>query len=363
MMVLALLPALAFIAKNAILFHFPFVATGAGNALYLGNNPLTGGYDPAYLGLGFDVGSIARDQSHLTLEAERLLRGAAGIVMASRDIGDQLALHLHKLGAFLFITNAEIEGPVALLRAWRIGLFVLAALGAWALRRQLLGWVIVATLGYQVAVHVPVLFTLRYSVGTIDPWLVLLAGIGLATFVDDRRRTRIAAVGAAMMLALAAGVAVQRYAGMPEPDVLAAARVRVWEGTPQQVAVGASGAEIEIREAPRFHPWANHVLLLQASVQGGSRRCEWFRISFRPLGDSSFAGGHSRCIPRGHVARYQLGGVPLRLNSPGTLRIEAVAGGGPVLDIRRIAVYSPRGGAAYRAQLLGEPPPPELEPR
>ena len=33
---------LAFIARNWLLFAFPFFATGAGNALYLGNNPATG---------------------------------------------------------------------------------------------------------------------------------------------------------------------------------------------------------------------------------------------------------------------------------------------------------------------------------
>ena len=57
----ALAPIALFIVKNAWLFGLPFFATGAGNALYLGNNPLTGGFDPNYLGLYFDVGAIARD--------------------------------------------------------------------------------------------------------------------------------------------------------------------------------------------------------------------------------------------------------------------------------------------------------------
>ena len=68
---IAILPPVAFIAKNVILFGFGFFATGAGNALYLGNHPVMGGYDAPYLGLVNDVGQVARGESQLTLRSER----------------------------------------------------------------------------------------------------------------------------------------------------------------------------------------------------------------------------------------------------------------------------------------------------
>jgi hypothetical protein len=363
---LALLPPVAFLLKNWMLFGFAFFATGAGNALYLGNNPLTGGYDPVYLGLVFDVGSIARDQSHLTLEAERLLGAAARVVVATQDLGAQLALHARKLGAFLFVTNAEMVDHPLLLRSWRIALFVLAGMGAYALRRQVLGWALVLVLGYQIAVHVPVLFTFRYSVGAIDQWLVLLAAVGIATFATDRRPRRIALATATLALALVGGVLVYRYGGMPEPNVFGAARLRVWEGAPQRHRLeGSTEIRIPIGDAPKFHPWNNHVLVLEAALKraGADGACGWTHIAFQRHDSDRFGVEVARHLrPDGNVRQLQVGATtPFRIDAEGVLRLRVECAGGGELDIRRTAVYAPMGGFDYRAKILGEPMSPDLE--
>jgi len=363
---LALVPPGLVMVKNALLFGYPAIATGAGNALYLGNNPLTGGYDPVYVGLGFDVGSIARDQSHLTLEAERLLGAAARVVVATQDLAAQVALHVRKLGAFLFVTNAEMVDHPLLLRSWRIALFVFAGIGAWTLRRQVLGWILVLTLAYQVAVHVPVLFTFRYSVGAIDLWLVLLAAVGAATFALDRRRRRIAVVATVLALALLAGGLVYRYGGMPQPNVFGAARLLIWEGTPQRHRLeGMTEVRIPIRDAPKFHPWNNHVLILEAALRRANAdgACGWTHVSFQRHDADRFGVEIARHLrPDGEVRRLQVGATaPLRIDAEGMLRLRVECAGGGELDIRRIAVYAPLGGLDYRARILGEPLRKDLE--
>ena len=362
----ALVLPFALLAKNAVVFGFPFVATGAGNALYLGNNPLTGGYDPGYLGLAFDVGSIARDQSHLTLEADRLLGAAGKLLVASEGPMEQVQHHARKLAAFLFVSNAETTGHVLVLRSWRIALFVLAAVGIVTLRRQLLGGILALTLAYQILVHMPVLYTHRYSVGAIDLWLTILAAVGLGALAVEGSPRHRALVVAALVAGLAAGAVAFRYGGTPQPDVFRAARLKVWEGTPQRYTVTPGAPlEIPVRNAPRFHPWSNHVLVIDAAISGATSEgaCGWIRLSYRRESDAAFGAGVSRHLRAdGQVRRLQIGATaPMALNAEGVLRIEVACRGPATLDVRRIAVYAPRGGFDYRARVRGEPLDPALE--
>ncbi|MGZ5079866.1 MAG: ArnT family glycosyltransferase, partial [Usitatibacter sp.] len=193
---IALALPLAFIAKNALIFSFPFFATGAGNALYLGTNPVTGGYDPIYVGLIFDVGAIAPGPAPLTLDAEHRLGTVARMLLAETDKGQLAAMWAKKLAAFLFVSNAA-EGDVPWLRAWRIATMVLAAVGVMGIASRALRCVVAGSVLYQVAIHVPVLYTMRYSVGAMDLWLVLLAGIGIAPLYVRRSAAAIAVVAGA----------------------------------------------------------------------------------------------------------------------------------------------------------------------
>jgi len=360
----SLLPILAFIAKNWLLFGFAFYTTGGANALYIGNNPLTGGYDPNYLGLYYDVGAIARDQSHLTVAADRLLGGAARVIFADKDIGFLTAMHLKKLAAFVFVTGAE--GNALVERSWRIALAVLA-MGALPLARtQPLRWLLFATLAYQIAIHMPVLYTHRYSVDAIDLWLAIAAGVGVARWSMDGSPWLLAAAAMATSLAVAAGIYLLRERPAPMPDVFAAARARVWQAPPigEPFAHGHEQLDMPFGDAPRLSPINNHVLVVDAingSTPGGPG-CEALRVSFKPAG----APGFSRAIAfrvRGdnRLRRYQFGTVPLELAPAGTLRLETRCPEGATLRLQGLVLYAALGPHDYRSRFLGVPPPMPLE--
>lgn len=351
----ALVLPLAIAAKNLHYFGFPFFTAGAANALYLGNNPVTGGYDPVYVGLGFDVGSVARDQSSLTLEAERLLNGVARLMIADQDPAFLAGMHARKLAAFMFVTSAEAEAP--LWRAWRIAMLLLAAAGAWAVRETWLRWLLVGVLAYQVAALAPMLYTHRYSVGAVDLWLVLLAGVGVASLRD---RPRVAAATAlSIAAAIAAGEYARRELGPPQPDVFRAARLRLFEAGPVRHAFGPGAAPLEVRvERPRhpFHPWFNYTVVIEASLAGDARTCGPLLVAYRREADPEFSAPVPRRLAAGEASRVQVGSVPLRLDADGTLRLDMRCSAPATLDVRTLTVFSPIGGIDYRERYLGEKP-------
>jgi hypothetical protein len=350
---LALLPIAAFIAKNALLFGFAFFATGGGNALFLGNNPLTGGFDPNYLGLYFDVGAIARDQSHLSLAAERLLSGAARLAIHDQSLAALAELHLRKLAAFVFVTGAEIE-PLAQ-RSWRIAMLVLAA-GALPTRRaHLLRWLLFAMLAVQVALHVPVLYTHRYSVDAMDGWLVIAAAVGLARWALERRALALVAATLLAAIGIAAGVRQQlehRPARMP--DVFAAKHVTVWQA-PRPLALTSAQPAIEIPfgDAPRLNLYFNHVLVIEAtSGTAHGFGCDRLGASFRATGAAEFSPEVSFNLrPDGRARRYQFGTVPLALAPAGTVRLTARCAAASAMTVERIALVAAMGADDYRRRL------------
>lgn len=343
-----------FILRGVAFFGFPFFATGAGNALYLGVSPLTGGYDSNYLGLVYDVGAIVQEPSHLTLAAERLLKGVATMVMAEQpplQLGESFA---RKAMAFVFVTNAEEQ--VQVLRAWRIALVALALVGVAAIRLPAMRLVVAATLLYQVAVHVPVLYTHRYSVGALDPWLCVAAGVGLASLWGRWRAASL--VGGLAIAAIAVG-AWLASGPLPEPDAYRAPRLTVWQGEPRRVALHAgTPVEVEVRDAPRFHPWNNHVLVIDAAVQGaGAESCGPLRVSYRRTGEGAFSPEVARrTLLRNAVVRHQWGGVPLGLHAEGTLRLAIDCPVGTELEIAKLAVVQPMGSLEARERYLQEAP-------
>ena len=349
---IALVPPLAFSAKNYALFGFPSFATGGGNALYQGNNPLTGGYDSGYLGLIHDVGAIARDQPHLGIEAERLLGRAARLVLEDHDAAFFVKLHARKLAAFVFVTNAEDD--VAWQRSWRIALLVLAAFGFAAIANPWLRGALLGVLLFQVAIHVPVLYVHRYSVGAMDLWLVLAAGVGLAGlgWASWRRR---AVAAAAVAGGIVLGLVAFEKAGRPMPDVFAAARTRVWQGG--EGRVGDPRAPLEIAVENGSWTLGNHVLVLELARGDGGEGCGRLAVAYRPRGSPAW---HEAPLLRlrgdGKVRRYQLGGVPLHLGRDGTLRLALACAAPGSVAVRSAAVYAALGAFDYHDRLRGKPP-------
>lgn len=331
----------AFIVKNVALFSFPFFATGSGNALYLGIHPVTAGYDPLYFGLLFDTGSVTLNPSPLLLESERLMAGIARMMILDTPPTRLAAIWGQKLAAFVFVSNVAVDADLSM-RLWRIATLVLAAVGFAALGSSMLRWVLGTTIAYLVIVHVPVLYEHRYSVGALDLWLALLAGVGVVELGRRRDRTELGWVA----LVTATGFVVGLWAWFgPEArmDVLRARHAFVWDIRNLR---GYGRMEIPIPQAPLFHPWANFALVVDMASA-----CDTLRLSYKRDGDADFSPVVVHRIQGdSKVRRYQFGATtPLGLNAAGRLRIEAPC----ALEIPRLAIYIPQAGSEMREKYLG----------
>jgi 4-amino-4-deoxy-L-arabinose transferase-like glycosyltransferase len=357
--VIAIIPPAAFTAKNLAVFGFGFLATGAGNALYEGNHPVTGGYDAPYVGLIADVGQITREPSHLTLPSEKRLMQVARGLVHDADPMSLVELHSKKAAAFLFVTKA-VPGASDL-RSWRIALMILAAIGFAAIRDRWLRWLLAGAVAYQIASYIPVLYTHRYSVA-IDPWLMLAAGVGVASLWSRRRIWEVATVVGAIIVSVGLGRYLVVYMDDPEPNVLGAARMLVWEGAPQRFKFASDnpGIEIPIRNAPLFHPWNANVLLMDVALTPnlGDSGCGQVRFTYRrdnEAPDDQFL--VHRLTADGEIHRHQFGMNPIHLNAEGTLHIDINCAKGGNLAIEQIRLYTPLAGIVYAQRYLGLPPP------
>ena len=354
--IVALLPPLLLTAKNVIVFGFPFFATGGGGALFQGNNPLMGGYDPIYLGLAHDAGAIIRTGHHLDLRGEKMLRDAFHLIVADKGFAFLAALHVKKLGAFLFVTAAEPDA--AWLRAWRVALYVLSAVGLWATRRSIVGLALAAVLAFHVAIHVPVLYVHRYSVDALDVWLLVAAGAGVGVLAGSMRRT---VWGTFAVLGLAAvGAASVKWLGPPQPDVFAVPRLQVWAAGPMPLHFDAQAprADLAIADTQWFRDYNHHVIVLDMAYRpaGAAAECHRIGLSFAPEGTTQFSAPYF--VRAGaNVQRVQVGGYFVGAQQEGTLRLVPGCRSGGDLDLRRVAIYAALGTMDYGFRLRGEPMP------
>jgi hypothetical protein len=347
----------AVVAKNFAIFGIAFVASGAGNALYQGNHPVTHGYDAPFVGLVSDLMQITRVPYHLGVEPEkRLMKVARGLIRDS-DPESLADLHLHKVAAFLFITKAYPFAPK--LRSWRIALLILAGIGFAAIRDPWMRWLLLAFVGYHVASHIPVLYTHRYSV-PMDPFLMIAAGVGVAALWSRRRTLEIAAASAVLAAGVGLGVYLTKHMEMPEPNVFAGARFLVWQGEPRRIDFDSDHPVIEIpvRNAPRLTPVNVNVLVLDAALTPGATddECGAIGITYRRNDRAASETMVRHLAADGRVHRHQFGALGLELDAEGTLRMELECKHGGSLDIRRIAVYTPVAGVVYAERYLGLKP-------
>jgi hypothetical protein len=229
------LPALV-MAKNAVLFDHPVVATGAGAALYYGQHPLTGGVEPPVLGLSYDEGLVTRalHADHLTPAGDKALSRIGKDLLLSRPIAASLAELPERIGRVLFFSNRDLTPGLPNERALRIAELCLALAGLWAVRQRWPGLLLGAGITIQTLQLSLLLYTPRYSIGSIEYPLLILAGIGLVAVLQPLARTlrqpatanrRYAVAGAAarpigLMLLGTAGIAagywVQRFVPIAE---------------------------------------------------------------------------------------------------------------------------------------------------
>lgn len=174
----------AYTFYNWQVHNTPMIATGSGTALYFGSNPVTLGYEPPYLNMIHDEWMMTGGtDSHLTPLNDRRLTFAAKQMLKDMPTEHLAELYINKLGAILFFSQVNLEERVLNDRAFRILLFVLAAVGVFYHRKNILVLMLFFTLLYVTAVHVPAMYNQRYSIGALDLPLTLLAALGVAQLI------------------------------------------------------------------------------------------------------------------------------------------------------------------------------------
>jgi hypothetical protein len=352
------------------MFGLGSIAAGAGGALFLGINPLVDGFDPIYYGMGFDVGAVARDMHHLSLEADRLLRAVALVQLSDTPLPVLAEMFARKALAFVFVTSTDPSGePLAALRAWRVALAILAACALIFHRRSPVVVAAGALCAYMVAVHLPLLYTHRYSVGALDVPLAILAAIGLAECLG--RPVRLAFALTFAVLGVALGLVSMAHPGPGEPRIDRSPIEVIWSrdaAVHGLAIVPGTALEIAVTEAPKLHPWDNSMITIALGVTPGDARggCEALRLRYRKAGEAGYGEGRTVRVPiasDGRMRRITIGTtVPLRLNHEGVLRIELECPYPALLEMGTISIAAPRRALHYRERYL-ERATPAREPR
>ena len=222
----ALLLPVATVIKNGIYFGLWGLGTGAGSGLSYGVSPFKMGLEPVFSGFQYDASIIPKTvapetQGHpLDKRADAILRNAAVDVIKNTSLSDNAAFFAHKLYGWLFYSTPELLVTYKL-RAIRLfewlaivmGMLVLLArcvvrnpLKSWPIRmnadlarlpgapghtRERLGvllLLLLASLGMALQLT-PVLYNSRYNIFFMEPWLMLLAGVGMAVLLQRQSVT------------------------------------------------------------------------------------------------------------------------------------------------------------------------------
>jgi len=374
---LALVIVLPVLIKNLVMFGLPAVSTGAGIALYAGNHPLTFGMDSGYFRTLIDNQFVPPpDSGHLSIIADRTLAAVGKYMMLSQSPSFMVEMYAQKLFAFLFVGNREWIAPVATLRGWRIFLMVFSVFGLWNLRARPYVWILVALLAYQATVHLPVLYSYRYSVGALEMALLLLAGVGVATGLNKAHWLGFSAtiiIGAALTYAGA------RYAQVPHQPQL-----NIY-GVPHEVlySVGVGGMpvanldgavrvgrnefdaikntaiiDIDLTALKNINRYTIPLISIEGSLVSDSklRRCEAVRYSYRKQSESAFSTSNfwqDVWLTDGKLQLFILGNeAPLEIFEPGMLRLQFACGEKTRITLARIEVLRSIVGVVYREKYL-----------
>jgi hypothetical protein len=343
------------VLRNALVFGFPAIASGAGAALFFGVNPLVDGFDPPYYGMAFDSGIAQDSPLHLTMHADRTLRAIALMELSDTPLSVTIPMFVHKALAFVFVSSTESSGePLAWLRGWRVAMVVFSVFGLAALRRSTLIAMIVAFAAYMIAVHVPLLYTHRYSVGALDLPLVMLAAFGLDSAL--RSAVRLSALLVGGVIALGLGLANASTApGSPMPERVPT-EIR-WIAQLDRDFEIAPGQPIDINLDSDAKPgsWGYTMLRFDLGLREGS--CSAITLRFRRAGADAFGQETRVPVPGGGTQRYTVGTtVPMQLDGPGTVRLELACLSRASAHLGTVTVISPAREIYYRDRYLERKP-------
>ncbi len=362
---IALAVTAAWITRNALVFGFPAIATGAGAALYFGVNPLVDGFEPEYFGMGYDSGVAQDSTSHLSIHADRRLRAVALTELADTPLAVVAEMFTRKTIAFLFVSSGETSGePLAWLRSWRIVLVVLAALAIVARHKSTLVAALAVLVGYMLAVHMPVLYSHRYSVGAVDLPLTLLAAIGAVEAAGSARNAAVALTACAFALGLGLIDAAQAGPLSPRPERIPHDVMWMRDVASNfPVGPGRDPIDIPVTKNPDALSWGLSMLQVDVAItevdKGGG--CEAMTVRFKPSHQERFMEGRKvRVIlpfeagsPSSRGSRLTIGStLPLALEGAGTVRLEFECASPATAEIGTMAVIAPRREIFYRDRYL-----------
>ena len=377
---LALFFPLIIIAKNWICFGYPGLATGVGAALYLGNHPLTDGYEAPYFLLDYDIGAAAHTLDNLSIESDSLLRGIAIFMLKQQTFPHILAVYFQKTFAFIFTTKVILPDTVWNFRSLRIFEVILAVPGLFSLRSHLMRWFLGSALVYQVLVHMPLLYNPRYSVGAIEIPLALLAAIGFTHLLTDWKRLprpmlRLALIFSFIVVAIAAGELHRRYSQALMPDILSVPHIEVYQWSKNDLATltgngvvaqgnGAYRAtekqwslDIPIPELALSKNDEHYVFSINMVVKTNrfGRSCGLGAVYFRPVGEQGFAEPQSlnfRIASDGDPHYYHFSATyglsPLYPAKAGFLRLAGRCPGDSQIQLNNIVLSLSRVAQTYR---------------
>jgi hypothetical protein len=336
------------VLRNALAFGFPAIASGAGAALFFGVNPLVDGFDPPYYGMDFDSGLAQDSASHLSIHADRTLRAVALLELRDTPLSVLLQMFAHKALAFVFVSSTEASGePLALLRAWRIVLVILAGIGAFAHRKSAFVLAISALAGYMFFVHIPLLYTHRYSVGALDSPLAVLAALGMVEAVRSARRAATTLVASTVAAGIGLVDASAAAPGMPMPDRIP--NEVLWLADLQRQADVAPGSPIDIDILKDANSPAWYLTMLQVDLAVNPARpgsCAAMRVRYRKSGEDRFASERVIRVPLradAQMHRYTVGSsVPLGLYGAGTVRLELECTSAAALRLGTVGIIGSR---------------------
>jgi Dolichyl-phosphate-mannose-protein mannosyltransferase len=372
------------ILKNWLLFGLPQIATGGGNAFYLGNHTLTGGYEPMYGGLFFDVNGVVQGEQR-TLRADRILQSVGWEMLRVQPLPLTLANYWRKAWAFLFYPNVLLNDSMFTLRSLRICLVAgagVALIRGWRVPALLLAASIAA---YQVVVHTPLLYDARYSEGSLDLWLPVLAGCGFATVARWPWRNGLL-FALALLAACYAGKTIRHLEDRVAPLHFNASvphRV-IWEqngvadaSLADMVPDSAGNALLATAEHPSVrvnmpdvpgitgngaNPQRDLFLILELWTPPDGKRCDKGRISFQPDAASPQKPAPSYYYPfrlerDTKVQTFSFGVSaptptwPRGINGAGTFKIALACDPGGALRLVRLAVAESTYGEVYGRSL------------
>jgi hypothetical protein len=216
----------------------------------------------------------------------------------------------------------------------------------------------------MVAVHLPVFYNHRYSVGAIDLPLALLAAVGA---VEAARSARIAAVTlAALAFALGLGLLDAARAGplSPKPDRIPHEVMWLADvGTSFAVGPGQEPIDIRIAKSAGTPPWDLSMLQVDVAITDAEKGsgCAALTVRFKPAAMERFPEGRSVRVllpaetgpPPSRGRRLTIGStLPLALEGAGIVRFEFECASPATAEIGTMAVIAPRREIYYRDRYL-----------